>query len=125
VDPETAPRLKHGCQEEGLTQLGQLLGFDATHPGGQNDPDSVWVASEQLALVWEVKSERSPRERSERGPFNRRPAMTAWVRAHRPLVDAAQVLTILVSDRRRLGEGADVRVGDLRIFGPDDVREIA
>jgi hypothetical protein len=111
--------------EEGLTQLGQLLGFDATHPGGQNDPDSVWVATADLALVWEAKSEEDPT-----GAVGARTAQQAagherWARTHRHLADDASVLALLVSDRRRLGEGAEVHAGDVRIVRLDAIRDLA
>lgn len=95
------------------------------HSPGQNDPDSVWVASEVLAFVWEAKSEESPD-----GAVGARTAQQAagherWVRRHRPLADDARVLALLVSDRTRLGDGADVHAGEVRIVRLDEVRELA
>jgi len=111
--------------EEGLTQLGKLIGFEASHPGGQNDPDSVWVATERLAIVWEVKSEEVPSGEVGARTVQQAAGHSAWARAHRHLADDAEVLSVLVSDRDRLGEGADVHVGELRIVRLDDVREVA
>jgi hypothetical protein len=115
----------HALWEEGLTQLGTLLGFDATHPGQTNDPDSVWIASERLAIVWEVKSEEEPD-----GEIGARTAQQAagherWVRARRAVSTEAEVLSVLVSDRDRLAEGADVHVSDVRIVKLDEMRKIS
>lgn len=125
----TLRRRLQGCDstdwEQGLTQLGNLLGFDASHPGGQNDPDSVWIASENRAFVWEAKSEEDPN-----GAVGARTAQQAagherWARRHQPLTDGADVLALLVSDRTRLGDGADVHAGDVRIVRLDEVRRLA
>lgn len=115
----------HVLWEEGLEQLGALLGFDATHPGGTNDPDSVWIVSDRLAIVWEVKSEEEPG-----GEIGARTAQQAagherWVRANRAVRTDAKVLSLLVSDRDRLGEGADIHAGDVRIVKLDEIRKIA
>jgi hypothetical protein len=115
----------HVLWEEGLEQLGALLGFDATHPGGTNDPDSVWIVSDRLAIAWEVKSEEEPS-----GEIGARTAQQAagherWVRANRAVRTDAKVLSLLVSDRDRLGEGADIHVDDVRIVKLDEIRRIA
>lgn len=111
--------------EEALTQLGRELGFDSSHPGGQNDPDSVWVASKSLAIAWEVKSEESPA--GEIGARTVQQAMGhgSWVREHCSLADDAEVVAILVSDRAQLGDGANVHVGDASIVSLDEVRSVS
>ncbi|MGA2164634.1 MAG: DEAD/DEAH box helicase [Solirubrobacteraceae bacterium] len=111
--------------EEGLTSLGRLLGFDADHPGGDNNPDSVWVASERLAIVWEAKSEE--RAGGEVGARTAQQAAghAAWVRAHRNLADDAKVLALLISDRERMSNSATIHAGDVCVVGLDEVLEMA
>lgn len=111
--------------EVGLTQLGCLLGFDASHPRGQNEPDSVWVASESVAFAWEAKSDEDPDGAVGARTAQQAGGHEAWVRANTPVADEAGVMVFLVSDRHRLGEGADVHAGDVRIVRLDEVRDLA
>ena len=111
--------------EEGLLQLGRLLGFASDHPGGDNDPDSVWVASDRLALVWEAKSG----ERAD-GQIGARTAQqaaghAAWARDHRNLAADARVVPLLVSDRQRVARSAIVHADDVRVVRLDEVRQVA
>ena len=111
--------------ERGLRQLGELLGFDAERPGGDNAPDSVWFASARLAFVWEAKS----RERAD-GTVGARTAQQAaghpaWVSEHRTLDGGARIVPLLASDRRGLTESAAIHAGDVRIVRLDTVRAIA
>ena len=114
-----------GDWEEGLKQLGGLLGFDASRPSGQNTPDSVWVASERLAFVWEAKSEEDPNGAVGARTAQQASGHVAWARQHRPLANDALVLPLLVSDRTRLGDGADVHAGEVRVVRLDEVRALA
>jgi hypothetical protein len=116
----------HTPWEEGLTQLGELLGYDAKHPGGQNVPDSVWLASERLAIAWEVKSEEEdssdaigPRSAQQASGHER------WVRTNCSLRHDAVVLSVLVTDRRRLGTTTAIHAGDVLIVSLGEVRELA
>lgn len=111
--------------EQGLTQIGTLLGFNASRPGGQNDPDSVWIASERLAIVWEVKSEEAPDGEVGARTAQQAAGHATWVRRRERLADDATVMSVLVSDRTRLGDGADVHADDTRIVTLTTVREIA
>jgi hypothetical protein len=115
----------HVDWEEGLAQLGSLLGFDASHPTGANDPDSVWVASERLAIVWEAKTEEDPAGAIGARTVQQAAGHERWVRARQVLREDAQVLSVLISDRGQLGSGADVHVGQVAIFGLEDVRKLA
>ncbi|ORV80839.1 hypothetical protein AWC11_27660 [Mycobacterium interjectum] len=111
--------------EEGTTQLGQLLGFDAHHPGGTNDPDSVWVADDTLAFAWEAKSEEKPDGEVGATTATQTAGHAEWVRGRNLVGESAQVPTFLVSDRTRLGEGADVHCGNICIVSLDEVRNLA
>jgi hypothetical protein len=117
---------EHTPWEEGLTQLGGLLGYDAKHPGGQNVPDSVWLASERLAIAWEVKSEEEDAS-DEIGP---RVAQQAsghglWIRANCSLRNDARILSVLVTDRHRLGTATAIHASDVLVISLGEVRELA
>jgi hypothetical protein len=111
--------------EEGLTDLGRLLGYEADHPTGDNDPDSVWVASDGMVFVWEAKSN----ERSD-GEIGARTAQQAaghraWVLNHRHLAADARVVTLLASDRGRATPAALLHAADVCVVSLDDVRRLA
>jgi len=111
--------------EEGVTLLGRLLGFETSHPGGQGDPDSVWLADGSLAIAWEIKSEESSDGEIGTRTIQQARGHEAWARANLALDEDATVLTVLASDRRRLAGGAEVHAAELCIVGLDEVREIA
>lgn len=111
--------------EEGLTDLGRLLGYEADHPAGDNAPDSVWVASERLAIVWEAKSN----EASE-GEVGARTAQQvaghrAWVLENRNMAADAHVITLLASDRNRVSRAALVHADDVHVVSLDEIRRLA
>ena len=111
--------------EEGVTLLGRLLGFEASHPGGHGDPDSVWLADGSLAIAWEIKSEESPDGEIGTRTVQQARGHEAWARANLEVDEDATVLSVLVSDRGRLAGGAEVHAGELCIVGLDKVRDIA
>jgi hypothetical protein len=111
--------------EEGLKQLGELLGFEAHHPGGENDPDSVWVASERLAFVWEAKTNENPDGEVGARTAQQATGHIAWIRARQRLADDAAITALLVSDRERLRTGAEIHAGDVRVVSLDEIRGVA
>lgn len=111
--------------EEGVTLLGRLLGFETSHPAGQGDPDSVWLADGSLAITWEIKSEESADGEIGTRTIQQARGHEAWARANLALDEDATVLAILVSDRERLVGGAEVHAGELCIVDLDQVRELA
>lgn len=45
--------------ENGLTKLGEILGFDANRPSDQAAPDSVWQIADSLLILFEAKSDET------------------------------------------------------------------
>ena len=45
--------------EEGLTQLGTLLGFNTEHPTDLTAPDSFWRITDSLLIIFEAKSDEA------------------------------------------------------------------
>ena len=46
--------------EIGLTDLGNLLGFEAHHSANDSDPDSIWKLGDHFAIVFEAKTGKKP-----------------------------------------------------------------
>jgi hypothetical protein len=115
----------HGEWEEGIAQLGRLLGFEASHPGGRGDPDSVWIATERQAIVWEAKVEEEPEGEIGARSVQQAAGHEQWVRVRGGLAEDAEVLVVFVSDRERLGESADLHAGEVALATLDEVRDLA
>lgn len=111
--------------EEGLTDLGRLLGYEADHPAGDNDPDSVWVASDRFAVVWEAKSQEASDGEVGARAAQQTAGHRAWTLENRHLARDARVLTLLASDRTRVARSAIPHVDDVRIVRLDEIRNIA
>jgi hypothetical protein len=115
----------HTQWEEGLKQLGNLLGFDARHPGGTNDPDSVWIADDTLAFAIEAKIEENPDGHIGATVATQATGHAQWIRHHQLVDETANVPTFLISDRTTLAEGADVHAGETCLVSLDAVRQLA
>jgi hypothetical protein len=110
--------------ESAMERLGEFLGLDASRPDGSAAPDSVWIASKDLAFAWELKSEEGE------GEIGARTAQQAaghvkWAKENCPLADDARVISLLAGDRDRLAEGAEVHARDIYLISLDEVRELS
>lgn len=115
----------HTEWEEGLKQLGNLLGFEAIHPGGTNDPDSVWIADDTLAFAWEAKIEENPDGQVGATVATQTGGHAQWVRHNKLVAETADIPTFLVSDRTTVAEGTDVHAGDTSILSLNAIRQLA
>lgn len=111
--------------EEGLTQLGKLLGFDASRPKGQSAPDSVWIASERLAFVWEAKTDEAADGEVGARTAQQTKGHIAWLAENYTMADDAAVITLLVSDRQRLAPEAHLHAEGIYIVGLNEIRSLA
>jgi len=115
----------HRSFEQGLEQLGEMLGFDTSRPRGHGAPDGVWLVSDTLAFSLEAKTEEQ-----HQGTIGSRTAQqaaghAAWAAINTPLADDAEIVPLLISWREELGEGARAHVDDVLLVSPDSVRALA
>ena len=110
--------------ELGLTRLGEILGFNATHPEGQGVPDCVWQISNKLIILFEAKSEeqetngipiRTCREAS--GHYN-------WAKNNLASYDDAKKICVVISRKEKLDINAIPHAENLYYIHIDRIREI-
>lgn len=92
--------------DEGLTQLGRMLGFGATRPQGKAAPDSIWELGGQLTVLFESKSGADPSGSVSVSTGRQAAGHLKWYQAHASLSPGAQVHTILVTPQRFLDDDA-------------------
>jgi Rad3-related DNA helicases len=110
--------------ELGLTSLGEILGFNATHPEGKGVPDSVWQISNKLIILFEAKSEeketngipiRTCREAS--GHYN-------WARTNLASYNDAKKICVVISRKEKLDVDAIPHAENLYYIHIDRIRKI-
>jgi hypothetical protein len=115
--------------ELGLTALGELLGFEAAHPGGQAEPDSAWRDDERdderLWLLFEAKTEERPENPISPSEVRQAGTHHEWVRSQLGWFEPERSLTTIVAYKQRIEPEAAAIAGDLRLVLPTVVREIA
>jgi hypothetical protein len=110
--------------ELGLTALGELLGFEAVHPGGQAEPDSAWRDGERLWLLFEAKTGERPENPISPGEVRQAGTHHEWVRNQLGWPEPERSLTTIVAYKQRIEPEAAAIAGDLRLASPTVVREI-
>jgi Helicase C-terminal domain/DEAD/DEAH box helicase len=111
--------------EEGLRGLGELLGFDATRPDAQGDPDGVWRDADRLWLIFEAKSEERVDGALSVSTVRQASTHHKWVQESYGWPEPAQSLTVIVSQRQAIDENAAKVAGEEALVTPDLVRHIA
>jgi DEAD/DEAH box helicase/Helicase C-terminal domain len=110
--------------DRGMAELGKLLGFSSWKPGSQAAPDCVWQLGNDLALLFEGKSEESPE-----GPVSVEDCRQAsghlkWASSEQGLKGCKSVLSILVTPRSSLDKNALPHAKDLYLTKPSDLWRI-
>lgn len=116
---------KYSSFEEGLTALGELLGFKSHHTNDTAAPDSVWQIEDSILLLFEAKSEESEEDgisvstcRQAYGHYN-------WAKTNFPLFDKIKKkITIIITRRTKLDKQAQPHAEDLYYLGLDRIRKI-
>ncbi len=116
---------KSSAFERGLEMLGKLLGFDATRPNDEGDPDGVWLLTDRLAVVLEAKSEENPEHAVSLAAVRQAVTHPSWVRDRCRVSSDAEFVNVLVTPRKTVDEGAARNAEDLYCVSLEKVRELA
>lgn len=111
--------------EEGLRQLGELLGFDARRPSGTADPDGVWADGTRVWLLFEAKTEAKASTPLSAAYVRQALTHPDWVHNVMGLPDPGQKITTVVTTKTTIDPSAVPIAGDLRICDPSVLRDIA
>jgi len=111
--------------ERGLESLGRWLGFEASRPGRQGDPDSIWRLGDQVIVAFEAKSQQSTE-----GPVSLDNAREAqghlnWVKSNLKPPEDTEVFGVVVSPRTSIGSEAIPHCESLYLLHPSAVRGTA
>lgn len=111
--------------EEGLRQLGELLGFEAVRPNGQADPDSVWAEGDEWWFVFEAKTEERADTPLSVDAVRQASTHERWVENELDWEPPKQAMTAIVTHKAMIYPAAASIAGDVRMTSPDAVRDIA
>jgi hypothetical protein len=111
--------------EQGLQQLGELLGFESIRPDGQADPDSAWRESDECWILFEAKTEERPDTSLSAETVRQASTHERWVENQLQWERPSQILTIVVTHKENVHPAAAPIAGDVRMTSPEAVREVA
>ncbi len=111
--------------EQGLVELGGLLGFQAFKPKVKGAPDAVWKLGERVYLLFEAKSDESAGDPISLDTARQAQGHLAYARAKLTPPEEAVVLSVVVSPRRTLAPEARPSSVGLHYLHLDDMRELA
>lgn len=110
--------------EQGLQQLGKLLGFESLKPGGQSAPDAVWRFQDKLAIAFEAKSEERDSHPISLRTVRQALTHAQWVRDHYPFSNNAEVDVVIISPRSSIEEDAKSNAKGLWYQNSDEMRKL-
>ena len=110
--------------DRALTELGRMLGFNAQKPKGQGVPDSVWKLGSYYVLLFEGKSDETPDDGISIATCRQAQGHQDWQKASPFFTQNAEMITIVVSPRQFLDEGAGAHAEGLYYLHIDAVRDL-
>ncbi len=112
--------------ENGLVELGRLLGFESSNSEEHGAPDPWWLSG-GFCLVFEAHTDKKKGAESEVGLTKVRQAKSHpdWVRLNLPDGRALEIVPVLVSPARKLGQGAEPHVEGVYYWEMSEFREWA
>jgi len=120
IDDDTPPKF-----EEGLTELGELLGFSADHPSGTAPPDSVWNLNNKIFILFEAKSSEKEEGVISIDTCRQANGHCNWAKEKLPHFDeATKKICVVISKRNHLDSNATAHANNLYYMHINRIREI-
>lgn len=110
--------------EKAFTELGKMLGFHSEKPDETAAPDSVWTLNSQYVLLFECKSDETPTDGISVRTCRQAQGHIAWQKSRPFFTQNAKILSIVISPRSFLEEGAVPHADDLFYVSVEDVRNL-
>jgi hypothetical protein len=118
--------LEHGQNEPALTELGKLLGADASKPGGQGRSDSVWCWAGRVWIAIEAKSEQIPEREVALRDVRQANTQLVQLAEDRGVGIPALSAVVVASPRTRVSDEAVVAAQDyVYLVHPDALRRLS
>ena len=111
--------------DRGLTELGSLLGYKASKPSEQAEPDSVWSLDNQVFFVFECKSDETPNDPISVSTCRQAQGHVKWMRSQPMIPGNAEIIVIVVSPRSVLAKEAIPQADGLCYVSIGDIRKLA
>ena len=110
--------------ENGLTELGELLGFSTDHPKGTAAPDCVWELADTILLLFEAKSNEEEGGISV-GTCRQAKGHYDWAKQNIASFEKfTNKYVIIIGQKTKLDRGAQPYVDDLYHLHISRIREI-
>jgi len=111
--------------EEGLTNLGKLLGFDSYHPGKEAAPDSVWTLNDEIIILFEAKSGEKEDGVISVDTCRQSQGHYKWANStHKNYADYKKKICVIISKRKKLDGNAVAHSDDLYYIHINDIRQM-
>ncbi|MGD0338156.1 MAG: DEAD/DEAH box helicase [Bacteroidota bacterium] len=110
--------------DQGLTELGKMLGFDAEKPEGVGVPDSVWRIGGEFVLLFESKSDESPDDKISIRTCRQAQGHLNWERSRPFFTQNAKLHCIVVTPRSVLDKAALPHSDNLYYLSSDAIRKL-
>ena len=111
--------------EEGVTKLGELLGFVTNHPSSQAAPDSVWRISDSILIIFEAKSDENKEGGISVSTCREANNHYNWAKSLIPLFDGIdKKYVVVISHREKIDGQALPFAKNLYFMHISRVREI-
>lgn len=110
--------------ELGLTHLGDILGFNATHPEGKGVPDCIWQISNKLIILFEAKSEEKETNVIPIRTCREASGHYSWAKTNLPSYNDAKKICIVISRKEKLDIDAVPHAENLYYIHIDRIREM-
>ena len=107
--------------ENGIKNLGTLLGYDASNPKGQSEPDTYWRISNQLCIVTEDKIYESDKKPVPPRHLKEASAHEKWIRSKKLVSDDGKVYTLFITNASRIDECGRHIPEDIRYLSRDSL----
>jgi hypothetical protein len=111
--------------DRGLTELGNLLGYKASKPSEQAEPDSVWSLDNQIFFVFECKSDETPNDPISVSTCRQAQGHEKWMRNQPMIPGNAEIIKIVVSPRTVLAKEAVPHAEGLFYVPIGEIRKLA
>ncbi len=111
--------------EEGLTQLGNILGFLSEHPSDVAAPDSIWRITDSLLIIFEAKSDEKEDGGISANTCKQAKGHYDWAKSNISIFDKInKKMVVVVSQRKKIEKSALPFADNLYFMHISRVREI-
>lgn len=111
--------------ERGLEQLGKIMGYSASRPSSDADPDSVWELSNKIIILFEAKSEEGEEGGISVDTCRQTSGHYKWANKNIQSFDGYEKkICVVVTKRSRLDKKAVPQADGLYYLNTSQIREI-